>query len=156
MVSGVTSRSNNEDISTQGTLAGCADGTIRKFASIGSETPTGIVLTPAIGGKGYRHVGQLVFEYSSTVNENVNLIVADEGNGSYGNYTIALPATGGAITKFWTRPIPNKWKLMQFQFTLLNPATQIYLDGFVAYCKDWGSSGPYAPIQPFAPNGGGG
>ena len=150
----VTARASNEDISTQGTLVGCADGSIRQFLSIAPETPTGIVLTPAIGGKGYRHLGQFVIEYSSLIPVSINLVIADTGNGSYGNSTIILPATGGEITKFWTRPIPNKWKLMQFQFTLTDPSTQIYLDGSIALTKDWGDQGAYRPTQIFAPNGG--
>ena len=79
---------------------------------------------------------------------------ADSNNQSYGPVAFTLPATGGEPTKYFVRPSPNKWKWLWWQFSSSDPAMQIYLDGCVAYIKSWGSTGPYKPIQMFAPNGG--
>jgi hypothetical protein len=103
-----TIHATNEGQSVQGVLVGCGDFTVRQMASSGIETITGTVMTPAIGGRGYNHVGIMVIEYSSTSTVTLNMYPADEGNGSYGPPTITLPSTGGALTKYWLRPGANK------------------------------------------------
>jgi len=152
----VTARASNDDVSVQGVLCGCSDGTIRQLSSTTSavETATATVLSGAIGGKGYGHVGAMVVEYSSLLPITLNGIAADEGNGSYGFNTITLPATGGAIAKLFLRPTPNKVKLIQFAFSFTDPAAQINLDGSLVYIKAWGSDGPYQPVPMFSGEGG--
>jgi hypothetical protein len=152
----VTARASNDAVSVQGVLCGCSDGTIRQLSSTSSavETATATVVTGAIGGKGYGHVGAMVVEYSSLLPITLNGIAADVGNGSYGFNTITLPATGGAITKLFLRPTPNKTKLIQFAFSFTDPAAQIDLDGSLCYVRAWGSDGPYQPIPMFSVAGG--
>jgi hypothetical protein len=152
----VTSRATNEDIATQGTLVGCADGTVRKFASSGTEFAIATVLTPAFGGRGYQHIGELTVEYKSNAPVTLTIIAADADNGSYGPAAITLPSTGGAATKFWMRPGPNKGKWFWLQFQSTDPTMQIYLDGMICYVKEWGSESPYKETQPFASTGGAG
>lgn len=147
----------NDGVSTQGTLVGCSDGTIRMMASEGTESGTAIIMSPAFGGKGWQHARQVIVEYSSTATITLTLFPADSGNGSYGPPPIILPSTGGALDKLKVDagPGPNKWRLAWFMFSSTEPFT-VNLDGFVCYVKDWGSSGPYKPMQPFAGEGGGG
>lgn len=154
----VTARASNDDISVQGVLCGCTDGTIRQLSSTNTatETATAKVLSGAIGGKGYCHVGAMVIEYSSLLPVTLNGIAADEGNGSYGFSTITLPATGGVITKYFVRPTPNKFKLIWLQFTSADPAMQVYTDGSMVYLRSWGTDGEYKPVQIFGDSGGGG
>jgi len=123
---------------------------------VGAETATATVVAAALGGKGYTHCGQLVLEYSSLLPVALTGIAADVGNGSYGFPTITLPATGGKITKYWTRPLANKWKLLQLQFVSADPALQVYLDGCICFGKSWGSEDAYHEIQIFGVEGGGG
>ena len=118
-----------------------------------AESITAIVATPAIGGRGFQHVGEMVAEYSCTSTVTLTCYPADEGNGSYGPVQITLPATGGLLTKYFFRPSANKWKLLVFQFSGTVPFI-LNFEGFCAMCRDWGSSEPYKPIQPFAGNGG--
>jgi hypothetical protein len=152
----VTARASNDAVSVQGVLCGCSDGTIRQLSSTSSavETATATVLSGAIGGKGYGHVGAMVVEYSSLLPITLNGIAADVGNGSYGFNTIALPATGGAIAKLFLRPTPNKFKLIQMAFSFADPAAQINLDGSLVYIKAWGSEGAYLPVPMFSAEGG--
>ena len=152
----VTARASNDAVSVQGVLCGCSDGTIRQLSSTSSavETATATVLSGAIGGKGYGHIGAMVVEYSSLLPITLNGIAADEGNGSYGFNTITLPATGGAITKLFLRPAPNKFKLIQMAFSFTDPAAQINLDGSLVYIKAWGSEGAYLPVPMFSAEGG--
>jgi hypothetical protein len=152
----ITARASNDAVSVQGVLCGCSDGTIRQLSSTSSavETATATVLSGAIGGKGYGHVGAMVVEYSSLLPITLNGIAADVGNGSYGFNTITLPATGGAITKLFLRPTPNKFKLIQFAFSFTDPAAQINLDGSLVYIKAWGSEGAYLPVPMFSAEGG--
>ena len=147
----------NDGVSTQGTIVGCEDGTVRLMASEGTETGTAIIMSPAIGGKGWQHARQVIVEYSSTATITLTLFPADSGSGSYGPPPMTLPNTSGALTKLKldSGPAPNKWRLAWFMFSSTEPFT-INLDGFVCYVKDWGSSGPYKPMQPFAGEGGGG
>jgi len=150
----VTARATNEDVSVQGTLVGCADGSIRRFMSAGTESLIGIVLTPAIGGRGYQHIGEMVVEYSSNAPVYLTMIAADADNASYGALPITLPFTGGVITKYWFRPTANKFKLAWFQFQSTDATMQINLDGFIVFLKSWGSAGGYVLTQPFASQGG--
>jgi len=152
----VLCRATNEGVSVQGTLHGCIDGTVRQFASSEGETVTGTVLSPAMGGKGFEHCGQLVIEYSSVAAVALTGIAADAGNGSYGPTLVYLPATGGKPTKYFFRPSPNKWKWLWWQFQSSDPAMQIYMDGCIAMTKPWGSAGPYVPVQMFGSSGGAG
>jgi hypothetical protein len=144
----------NEGESVQGCLIGCADGTIRNFLSTGAETVTGTVVTPAFGGKGFQHTGQVAVEYSSKAVVSLSFIAADEGNGSYAPAAVTLPATGGQITKYFFKPSPNKYKLMQVQIQSVDPSLQVYLQGLICYQKAWGSEQAYAQILPFASDGG--
>jgi hypothetical protein len=149
-----TSHAPDEGESIQGILVGCSDGTVRQFSSTGTETVTGKVLTAAMGGKGYQHVGELVVEYSSLLTVTLTGVVQDANNGSYGPASITLPATGGIPTKYFLRPSPNKFKWLSWQFQSTDPALQVYLDGCLCYIKSWGSSGPYIPTQMFGDSGG--
>ena len=118
-----------------------------------AETATAIVATPAIGGVGYQHVGEMICEYSSSNTISLTSYPADEGNGSYGFSPITLPSTGGVLTKYFFRPSANKWKLLVFQFTSTVPF-QINFQGFCAKTKSWGSSAAYVPTLPFGGAGG--
>ena len=117
------------------------------------ESATAVILTPAIGGKGFQHVGEIVLEYSCTTALTITGLPADEGNGSYGFPTITLPTTGGVLTKYFFRPAANKTKLIWFQFEC---SSQFALNfaGSVAMTRSWGSSGEYQPIPIFSSAGG--
>jgi hypothetical protein len=117
------------------------------------ESATAIVATPAIGGVGYQHCGELVVEYSTNSTIDLTCYPADEGNGSYGFVPITLPSTNGQLTKYFLRPSANKWKLLVLQFSSTTPFV-LNFQGLVAMVKDWGSGGPYKPMQPFAGQGG--
>jgi hypothetical protein len=143
----------NEGSSQQGVLVGCLDGSVRQLASGGTETITGIVQSPAIGGKGYNHTGEVVLEYSSTSTVTLNMYPADEGNGSYGPPTITLPSTSGQLTKYFFRPGANKYKLMVFQFSSSVPFV-LNFQGSIAMQKSWGSTGVYEQIPIFGGAGG--
>lgn len=118
-----------------------------------AETATAIVATPAIGGIGYQHVGEMILEYSSSGTVTLTSYPDDTGNNSYGFQPISLPNTGGVLTKYFLRPSPNKWKLLVFQFTSATPFI-LNFEGFCAKTKSWGSTSEYAPIQPFGGAGG--
>ena len=148
-----TIHSPNEGQSKQGVLVGCNDFTVRKMESSGTEVITGTVMTPAIGGRGYCHIGESVCEYSSTSTVTLNIYVADEGNNSYGPATITLPSTGGALTKYWFRPSANKWKLAWAKFSSTTSFV-LNFQGTIFYVKDWGSSSGYRQVCPFADGGG--
>ena len=150
-----TCYASNQGVSTQGVLVGCSDHTIRQFSSSGTETVNGVVVTPAIGGSGYQHLYQLTVEYKSSSTVTLGFVAADSGNGSYAPSPVTLPIAL-TPTKYTTNVSPNKWQWLQFSFTSTDPALNVYLDGFVVDRKDWGSSGGYQPVQPFAPSGGGG
>lgn len=144
----------NEGESQQGTLVGCSDGTVRLMESSSPETITGIVLTPAIGGEGWRTGYQATIEYSADSTATLSFVAADEGNGSYPPNPITLDATAGQLTKFTTKVSPNKWKLLQAQIQSSDPSLEVYLEGCVLQCKDWGSDGLYEPVSLFHPAGG--
>lgn len=151
-----TIHATNEGVSQQGVLVGCSDGTIRQLASGGTETGTAIVQTAAIGGTGWQTLGPvLIVEYSSSTAITLTGYAADAGNGSYGPTAITIPSSGGAMTKLKLVCGASKWKLLWFQFSSTAPF-QLNLEGFVVQTKDWGSTGAYKEIQPFAENGGGG
>jgi hypothetical protein len=150
----VTARASNEGTSVQGTIVGCSDGTVRQFATTGSETPTGTVLTPAIGGQGWQHLHEITVEYLSNAPVTLSCLAADAGQGSYGPPSITLPTTAGGATKLNVNVGPNKWKFMWFQFQSTDPNMQIYCDGFAVQRKDWGSTGGYEQVNPFSPSGG--
>jgi len=149
----VTIHAPNDGQSQQGVLVGCNDFSVRQMASSGTEIITGTVATPAIGGVGYQHVGEMIVEYSANSTVTLTSYPADEGNGSYGFTAITLPSTSGQLTKYWLRPSANKWKLLVFQFSSASPFV-LNFEGFCAKTKSWGSSGSYLPIQPFAGSGG--
>ncbi len=144
----------DEGQSQQGTLVGCADGTVRTLSGGGPETVTGTVLTAAIGGKGYGHFGMMCIEYTSAATVNLTFLAADADNGSYAPNPITLPATGGEPTKYWFRPSAAKAKWTQVQFQTTDPEFNLYTDGSLGYFKSWGDAGPYRPVPLFAPAGG--
>jgi hypothetical protein len=144
----------NQGQSVQGVLVGCVDGTIRQLVSSGTETVTGTVVTPAIGGKGWQNLFEVTVEYSSSATVALSFIAADEGNGSYGPNALTLPSTGGSPTKYTTKVSANKFKWLQFQFQSTDPALAVYLDGFAVAARNWGESVQYRTTQPFAPEGG--
>jgi len=151
---GATIHATNVGTSVQGTLVGCADGTIRQFVSSGgTETITGIVATPAFGTKGYTHCGAMVLEYSSTSTVTLSFYVADTGNNSYAPNPITLPSTGGQLTKYFFRPSAAKWKLLVAQFSSQVPFTMNF-QGAVAYSRPWGASSAYLPVPIFGEAGG--
>jgi hypothetical protein len=143
----------NEGQSQQGVLVGCDDGSVRQFSSVGTESATAIILSAAIGGKGFAHWGEAVIEYSSTSTITLNCYAADVGNGSYGPPTITLPSTGGQVTKYFFRPGANKWKLLWAQFSTTAPF-QLNFEGTCFYIRSWGSSGEYQPVRIFSSSGG--
>lgn len=144
----------NEGESQQGTLVGCSDGTVRLIQAGGSEGVIGTVLTPAIGGAGWMTAYEATFEYSSVDPITITFIAADAGNASYAPNAIALPATGGQITKFTTKVSPSKWKLLQMQVQFTDPTLKFYHEGCVLSVKPWGSDSAYVPLPWFAPAGG--
>jgi hypothetical protein len=144
----------DEGQSQQGTLVGCADGTVRTLSSGGTETVTGTVLTAAIGGKGYGHIGMMCIEYTAAAAVALTFLAADADNGSYAPGEVTLPATGSEPTKYWFRPSAAKFKWVQAQFQTTDQKFNLYMDGCVALAKSWGDTGPYRPVQLFAPNGG--
>lgn len=148
-----TIHAENAGQSQQGVLVGCEDGTVRLMSSGGAEVITGTVMTPAIGGRGYNHTGEMVVEYSSPSEVTLNMYAADEGNGSYGPAPIILPATGGALTKYFFRPGANKYKLAWFKFSS-ETSFILNFQGCIAYQKSWGSSAGYEPIPMFGSTGG--
>jgi hypothetical protein len=151
---GATIHASDEGESVQGTLVGCADGTIRQFLTSGTEVVAGNVASPAIGGKGWMHFYEATAEYTSLLPVVLTFIAADEGNGSYAPTAVTLPATGGLATKYTFKVNPNKWFWLQAQFTSSDPALQVYLEGFVLQAKVWGDPGEYRPMLPFANDGG--
>jgi hypothetical protein len=123
------------------------------MSSAGTETGTATVLSPAIGGRGWQHVSEMVVEYAASSTVTLNCLVADADNGSYGPAVITLPSTSGAMTKYFFRTGANKWKLLWFQF-VSTALFQLNFEGCVAYTKSWGSTGAYAPTRIFGSDGG--
>ena len=151
-----TIHATNEGLSQQGVLVGCHDGSIRQLASGGTETGTAIFQTASIGGKGWQTLGPiLIVEYSSTSPITLTSYAADADNESYGPPAITIPSSGGTLTKLKLVCGASKWKLLWFQFTS-TVQFQLNLEGFVVQVKDWGSTGAYREVQPFAESGGGG
>lgn len=146
----------NEGESIQGTLVGCADGTIRKLEPNGTEIVTGTLLTAAIGGTGWMTAYEYTVEYKSSAPVTLTSIAADSGNGSYAPATVTLPSTSGQMTKYTFKISPNKWKLLWLQFQSADQGMEIYLEGFIIQAKPWGSPSPFIPISPFAAAGGAG
>jgi hypothetical protein len=144
----------NEGESQQGTLVGCADGTVRLLESDAPEDVTGIALTGAIGGTGWMTAYEATFEYACDSGATVSFVAADEGNGSYAPNPITLDATAGQITKFTTKVSPAKWKLLQVQFESTDKSLEVYLAGCVLSCKPWGSDGAYVSLPIFGNAGG--
>lgn len=144
----------NEGQSVQGTLVGCADGSVRLLSTAGTETVTGTVLSSAFGGVGWQNMYQATVEYMAASTVTLSFVVADEGNGSYGPPPVTLPATSGEPTKYTFKVGANKYKLLQAQFQSTDLDMSIYLDGCIFDVKDWGTSGPYRPLNPFTPSGG--
>ncbi|MFZ3343318.1 MAG: hypothetical protein WA213_20745 [Terriglobales bacterium] len=151
-----TAHGTNEGQSQQGTLVGCSDGTVRLLESGSPEAVSGLALTPAIGGEGWMHGYELTVEYSCDSGATVSFIAADAGNGSYAPQAIVLESTAGQITKFTTKVSPNKFKLLQAQFTFSDPSMQVYLQGTGLSIKPWGSSKEFTFVPFFAgPKAGG-
>ena len=149
-----TIHASDQGESQQGNLVGCQDGSIRLLGSTGVETPTGTILTPAIGGAGWMTAYEATIEYSCDSGATVSFVAADANNGSYAPNAIVLDATAGEITKFTTKVSPNKWKLLQTEFSFTDPSLQVYLEGCVLSCKPWGSTGTFQPLPMFRPSGG--
>ncbi len=150
----VTIHATNEGESQQGTLVGCADGTIRLMSPNGTEIPNGIVLTAAIGGMGWVFAYEYTVEYQSNATVLLTSIAADVNNGSYAPNAVTLPSTGGQIMKYTFKVSKNKWRLMWMQFASTDNTMKIFLEGFVLNCKPWGDAGPFKPISPFKASGG--
>ncbi len=151
-----TIHATNEGLSQQGVLVGCSDGSIRQMASGGTETGTAAIQSPAIGGKGWQTLGPvLIVEYSSTSSITLTGYAVDVNNGSYAPSAITIPSSSGALTKLKLVCGTSKWKLLWFQFTS-TVQFQLNLEGFVVQVKDWGATGAYREVQPFAESGGGG
>lgn len=144
----------NEGESQQGTLAGCADGSVRLLESSSPETITGIVLTPAIGGTGWMTAYEATFEYACDSGATISWVAAEVGNGSYAPNSLVLESTNGQITKFTTKLTPGKWKLLQAQIEFMDPTLRFYLDGCVLQVKPWGDAGSYKPVRMFRSAGG--
>ena len=140
----------DESESVQGILVGCADGTLRRMAPNGSETITGTVLTPAIGGKGFVFIQEVTIEYSSIAAITFSTIAADNNNGSYGANDVILPSTGGTIAKTKFLLSANKAKLFWFQFASNDPSFRVFTDGCAIRMKDWGKPDPYRQMNPFS------
>lgn len=141
----------NEGESIQGILTGCSDGTLRKMVtSGGTEVPTGTLLTPAIGGKGFMFIQEVTVEYSSNNDVVLSTLAADANNGSYGAADVILPTTGGMIAKTKVLLSANKGKLFWFQFVSSDPTFKVFTDGFAVRCKDWGKPDPFRQMNPFA------
>ena len=143
----------NEGEATQGFLVGCHDGSLRQFSSTGTETVTGTVVTPAVGGKGFLHYYEVTVEYSSSAAVTFTPVAADADNGSYVGASTTLPSTGGEPTKYTFTMEANKFQWVQFLFQSTDPDLQVFLEGFAVEVSDWGS-GAYRTVRPFAPSGG--
>ena len=145
----------NEGQSQQGVLVGCNDGTVRQLVSGagGTEAIIGTVQSGAIGVRGFGHCGMIELEYSCNSPITLNLYPADTGNGSYGPPTLTLLSTGGALTKYFLRPGANKWKLLVANFSSSSPFI-LNFAGATFYCRAWGSTAEYQPMQIFAGEGG--
>lgn len=139
----------NEGQSVQGFLVGCSDGTLRQMTSGGTETPTGTVLSPALGQQGWIQLQEFTAEYSSNANVTVTPIAADAGNGSIGCSPVVMPSTGGTIAKTKFLVSSNKCKLMYFKFESSDPTFKVYTEGFVCRVKSWGSTEGFKNVNPF-------
>jgi hypothetical protein len=136
----------DEGASEQGVLVGCSDGTLRKMISVDSsagETPTATIVSAALGGSGWCHLGQMTIEYSSMAAATMTPIAVDSNQGSYyalsvDSAAISLPSTGGMVTKLKLNPAPNKFKLMQFKLEWADSEFQLYLEGCEAHVGSWG------------------
>ena len=134
------SHASNEDLSTQGVLVGCTDGSLRLMAtdSGAGENPTAMLVSPAIGGQGWCHIGQITIEYKSNQSVTMLPIAVDSGQGSYyGGGAITMPSTNGIMIKKKFNPSPNKFKLMQFQFEWTDPTFEPYLEGAEVNMAPW-------------------
>jgi len=149
-----TAHASNEGESQQGTIVGCSDGTVRLMLSDATETVEGIVLTAAIGGVGWMSGYEFTCEYQCDSGATVSFVAADAGNDSYAPQPITLVATAGRITKFTTKVSPNKWKLLQAQFSFEDPTLQVYLAGTGLSVKPWGSDGLFTFESLFGASGG--
>ncbi|HEX5426659.1 MAG TPA: hypothetical protein VFW94_24315 [Candidatus Acidoferrales bacterium] len=151
-----TCYASGEGSSYQSFLAGCTDGTLRQLSSAGTETVTGTVLSPAIGGVGWQIMRDWTIEYSSNSNITITPLIADVNNGSYAPAAITLPSTGGKLTKLRGLWGPSKFKLMQFQIQIANDLTaQINLAGFSTNVRSWGAMTEWQAINPFSGEAGG-
>lgn len=154
LAAGARTHSAKAGYGVQGVLIG-SGATARQFTSAAGGSGMMNLATGAVGGVGYQHARGITLEYQLSGSATVYFAVADEGNGSYAPASITLNATGGALTKMWYPVSPNKWKLLQVGFTSgLNDGLVVNLDGTALTVRDWGSSEPYKPLQPFAPSGG--
>lgn len=150
---GVTAHAPNEGESTQGIWVGCQDGSLRQMISVdstGGETPSAFLASPAIGGVGWGHIGQLTIEYSA-IDSTASIlpIAVDSSQGSYySGDAIMLPSTGGKITKLKLNPAPNKGKLFQFEFAWTDPTFELYLEGCEAHFNSWEAK-EYKPMPIF-------
>lgn len=150
----ISARTTNEGLSTQGTLVGCQDGSVRFLSSAGTESAVATVLTPAIGGVGWQTMYEVTVEYSAATSITLTFVPSDVNNGSYGPGAINLPATVGGSTKYTFKVGANKWKWMSFQFQSTDTKFEVFLQGFAIEVKNWGDQGAFRPVNPFTPNGG--
>lgn len=147
----IVTHASNEDESVQGILTGGLDTHLRSMTTSGGiETPTGTLLTPAIGRQGFVFVQEITVEYSSNANITMSLLAADATNGSYGANPVTLPSTGGVIAKTKFLVSANKFKLGWIQFQSTDPTFRIFGDGLAIRIKSWGAKDAFISINPFS------
>src|SRR6202012_5014289 len=113
-----------------------------------------IVVSPAIGGRGWMHFYECTVEYQSNQAVSLSFIAADTGNGSYAPDAVSLPSTSGLPTKYTFKVSANKWKWLQCQFSSTDPTMKGFLEGFAVEAKEWGTQQEYVTMMPFASGGG--
>jgi hypothetical protein len=102
----------------------------------------------ALGGEGFQHLRLLNLDYICTQPITLSFAV-ESGNGSIAPVTITIPSSGGTQAKLKLTPSPNKWKLLSFSASCSAPMN-LFLDGLEVWCRNWGSSGEYRKMHPFA------
>lgn len=102
----------------------------------------------ALGGIGFQHLRLMNLEYISTEAITLSFTV-ETGNDSITPATITIPSSGGSQAKLLLQMSPNKWKLISFSASSTAPM-RLFLEGMEVWCREWGSSGQYRKMRPFA------
>ena len=96
----------------------------------------------AFGMTGYLHVQKIEAAWASSANVTVQ-ITAFDGTAPA---NLTLPSTGGVYQKGLFFLTFNKGQLYSFKATS-NNAFQVFLNDWRVWARQWGSDGPYVPVQ---------